>query len=108
MSPRRTRNIVALVGHWLGALLRDSWSVARVVLTPGTVGSAVVAVPLRHRGPWVVTTYANLVSLTPGTITVDVADDRSELYVHLLTTHTLEQTLQELEALQDRLLEAVT
>jgi multicomponent Na+:H+ antiporter subunit E len=30
--------------------------------------------------------FANLISLTPGTLSLDVSDDRSTLYVHAMDT----------------------
>ncbi len=45
---------------------------------------AVVAVPLELTSDVQVTLLANLVSLTPGTLSIDVSDDRSVLYVHAM------------------------
>jgi multicomponent Na+:H+ antiporter subunit E len=64
-------------------LLRSSVIVAYDVLTPGLAGApAVVAVPLEVRSSVAITLLANTISLTPGTLSLDVSDDRSTLYVH--------------------------
>jgi len=42
-----------------------------------------VRVPLRIRGDPAITALCNLITLTPGTIAVDVAPDRSHLVVHV-------------------------
>jgi multisubunit Na+/H+ antiporter MnhE subunit len=42
-----------------------------------------VQVPLRVRGDVAITVLSNWITLTPGTIAVDVAPDRSHLLVHV-------------------------
>jgi len=44
----------------------------------------VVAVPLSTRDASAIALLANVLTLTPGSVTLDVADDRSVLYVHCM------------------------
>ena len=44
----------------------------------------IVAVPLEEMSDMEITTLANLITLTPGTMTVDVSSDRRCLYVHCM------------------------
>ncbi|MCU0671145.1 MAG: Na+/H+ antiporter subunit E [Myxococcota bacterium] len=46
---------------------------------PGVIG-----VPLEAETPLEITTVANLITLTPGTLTLDVSDDRRTLWVHAM------------------------
>jgi len=58
------------------------------VLTPHwTMQPGVVAVPLEEASDLEVTLLANLVTLTPGTLSVDVSPDRRTLYVHAVDCH---------------------
>ena len=72
------------------AFFRDltvsSLQVARAVLAPRDVSQPrFVAVPLRQaRSGLEITMVANYITLTPGTLTVDVSADRSTLLVHSL------------------------
>lgn len=74
------------------ALCVATWDVAVTVLRPRSkVAEAVVAVPLRSRSPVIATIVANAITLTPGTMTIEVDDpaERGEdahivLYVHVL------------------------
>lgn len=43
---------------------------------------AVVAIPLDVRRDLSITLLANVITLTPGTLTLDVSDDKRTLYVH--------------------------
>ena len=45
---------------------------------------AVVAVPLDVTTDAQITLLANLITLTPGTLSLDVSDDRKTLYVHVM------------------------
>lgn len=63
-------------------------SVKEVVLTvlnPGRVQqSAIVAVPLDVRSDLGISLLANMITLTPGTTSLHVSDDRKVLYVHVM------------------------
>jgi multicomponent Na+:H+ antiporter subunit E len=67
-------------------LVVSSVQVARAVLTPGdSVAPRFVIVPLKAaRSEVEITLVANYVTLTPGTLTVDVSSDRSALLIHSL------------------------
>ena len=51
----------------------------RMAITPG-----VVAVPLTATSDLEITLLSCLITLTPGTLALDVSDDRSTLFVHAL------------------------
>ena len=78
----------ALLAARLGAyfvyeLTVSSLQVAWEVITPGQRSRpAIVAVPLDLDEPIQITVLANLISLTPGTLSLDVSPDGKTLYVH--------------------------
>ena len=67
-------------------LLISSIAVARAVLTPGeSVAPRFVTVPLKAaRTDLEITLVANYITLTPGTLTIDVSPDRKTLLIHSL------------------------
>ncbi len=66
-------------------LMRSATRVARLVLSPKmAIAPGVVAVPVSLQRDAEITLLANLITLTPGTLTVDVSEDRRALYVHAL------------------------
>jgi multicomponent Na+:H+ antiporter subunit E len=76
---------VGLLGIFLRELVLSSVRVAVDVLRPQLrMRPSVIAVPLDIDGDAEITLFANLISLTPGTLSIDVADDRSCLYVHAM------------------------
>lgn len=76
---------LAFVGLYLAELVRSSLEVAVDVCRPRLrVRPGVVGIPLRARTDAEITVLANLISLTPGTLSLDVSPDRRRLYVHAM------------------------
>ena len=99
----RLWRIVGLILTFLKELLVSSVRVAASVLTPRlTMKPAVIAVPLDLEGDAEITLLANLISLTPGTLSIDVAADRSCLYVHAMYGGDPEQLAEEIKSTFER------
>ena len=76
---------INLALFFLRELLASSVRVAIDVLRPRfTMRPAIIRVPLEVRDDVQITLLANLISLTPGTLSVDVSEDKSHLYVHAM------------------------
>jgi len=59
--------------------------VARDVVTPQhTARPGIIALPLDARSDFEISTLASVISLTPGTLSLDVSSDRATLYVHCM------------------------
>lgn len=85
--PRRIRplRILLLVGLFLRELALSAWRVALTVLSPRMqLAPGIFAFPLTVTSDFQITLLANLITLTPGTLSVDVSEDRRTLYVHAL------------------------
>lgn len=80
-------------------LVRASLQVALLVVRPRTqLRQAVVAVPVRGASDSLLTLLANAISLTPGTLTLEVDRPRSTLYVHVLDVGTKPQGVERVRA----------
>jgi multicomponent Na+:H+ antiporter subunit E len=79
----RVRRVVAFAGFFIAEVVRANLRVARDVLTPRhTMRAGIVAVPLDAETDGEITLLATLISLTPGSLILDVSNDRRVLYVH--------------------------
>jgi len=77
--------LVAYVGTFLVEVLTANLEVAYRVLHPSLpIDPSVVEVPLRVETDLAITTIANSITLTPGTLTMDYDEERNALYVHAL------------------------
>ena len=83
---------VKLVGYFIVKLVEASAIMAWEVLTPTNRDRpGIVNVPLTTNSPTIATFVANMVSLTPGTLTLEADEETMTLKVHVLHLHTLEE-----------------
>jgi len=81
----RSLRIVQLALFFVYDLMMSSLRVARDVLTPQDLSSPkILAMPLKAESDLEVLLVTNLISLTPGTLSLDVSPDRKTLYVHAM------------------------
>ena len=77
---------------FLWELLLANLRVAYEVLTPGyQMRAAIIAIPLDAESDMEITVLANLITLTPGTLSLDVSADRKTLYIHAMHVHDVEK-----------------
>ena len=75
--------VVLLVIFYLKELSLASLRVAYDVVTPKDhMKPAVIAVPLDAKTDLEITLLANFITLTPGTLSIDLSEDRKTLYIH--------------------------
>lgn len=76
---------VSLAGFFVKELVKSSLRVAFEVITPGHhMRAGILAVPLDLKSDLGITLLANLISLTPGTLSLDVSDDNKYLFIHAM------------------------
>lgn len=76
---------ISFLLFFLYELFISSVRVAHDVLTPQHhMKPGVIAIPLDAQTDVEITLFANLVSLTPGTLSLDVSSDRAVLYIHVM------------------------
>ncbi len=77
--------MISFVGYYLWELIKSNVIVAWDVLTPRHMMTpGVVAIPILAETDFEITLLANLISMTPGTLSLDVSEDRKTLYVHAM------------------------
>lgn len=100
---RRAWAALSLFGTFVYDIVAASIAVAQIVLSPHRRNQpAIVAVPLDVRTEWGVALFAYLVSLTPGSTCLHVADDRDAIYVHFLHAPDVRARAMEMKALYER------
>ena len=105
----RTRHLVGLLLFFLWELLLANLRVAWDVVTPRPrMRPGVIAVPLTARTDVEIMVLANMVSLTPGTLSLDVSSDRRFLYVHAMYLHDRDRLVRGIQhGFERRLLEVL-
>jgi multicomponent Na+:H+ antiporter subunit E len=104
----RGYRLLAFALYYAGVLVRANVVVAREVVAPRSrLAPGVVTVPLRSRGWFEIASFSNLISLTPGTLTVGVQADPPLLVVHGMHAADRERFRAELLDLEHRMLVAL-
>lgn len=80
---RRFGRAILLAITFVVELIKSSVNVAIIVLAPSRqLTPAIIAYPLTVTSDAEITLLANMITLTPGTLSMDVSEDRKTLYVH--------------------------
>ncbi|MEN3146823.1 Na+/H+ antiporter subunit E [Neorhizobium sp. IRAMC:178] len=90
---RRLGRILSLLALFLEELALSAWKVAVLVISPRMdLKPGIFAFPLTVTRDFEITLLANLITLTPGTLSVDVSEDRKTLFVHAIDCSDIEAT----------------
>ena len=90
--------VVTLVLTFFWALIVANVRVAYSVLAPQSqMRPGIAAIPLDIESDIEITLLANMITLTPGTLSIDVSDDRRTLYVHGMHIQDLEEFRREIK-----------
>ncbi len=88
----RVPKVLSFALFFLWELTKASVRVAISVASPRlNIRPAVVAVPLDVRSNGAITLLANLITLTPGTLYLDVSADRRVMYIHTIHVDDLDE-----------------
>ena len=102
----RSLRVVPYVGLYLAVFAKEltvaNVEVAYRVLSPSMpIDPDVVAIPLRVESDIAITTIANSITLTPGTLTMDYDDPTNTLYVHGIVGRNREGVVAPIRAWED-------
>ncbi len=104
--PARVPRFIGFIGFFLKELIQANLRVAFDIVTPPWhMKPGVIAMPLSARTEMEITMVANLISLTPGTLSLDVSDDRKVLYIHAMFLDNEEELRRNLKEMEHRALE---
>lgn len=80
-------------------LIVSAIKVAWLALQPRiNIRPAIIAYPLTVTSDAQITLLANMITLTPGTLSVDVSDDRKTLYIHAIDMASREALIGDIAA----------
>jgi multicomponent Na+:H+ antiporter subunit E len=99
---------IRFIGFFIKELIRSNLKVAYDVLTPTYyMKPGVIAFPLEARTDGEITVVANLISLTPGTLSLDVSSDRKVLYIHVMYLEDEQSVIENIRYMEYRALEVL-
>jgi multicomponent Na+:H+ antiporter subunit E len=94
---RRLGRILSLLLLFFKELALSAWKVAVLVVSPRMdLKPGIFAFPLTVDRDFEITLLANLITLTPGTLSVDVSEDRKTLFVHAIDCSDTDATVRDI------------
>jgi multicomponent Na+:H+ antiporter subunit E len=94
----RVGAVVSLLFLFIKELIMANISVLKVVLKPKLdFQPGIFALPTELKTDWEITLLANLITLTPGTLVVDVSFDNKILYIHAIDIADVDESIDEIK-----------
>lgn len=103
----RVPKIISFILYFFYDMLRANVKIAYDVVTPSHfMKPAIVEYPTMAKTDFEITMLSNVISLTPGTLIIDVSDDKNFIYIHSLYVNDKSEFIQHIKKnLETRLLE---
>ncbi|MBI1296910.1 cation transporter [bacterium] len=99
---RQTVRVLSFLVYAFWQIVLSSVSVAWIVVQPRTamhakLKRAIVSVPLTVSSDFEIAALATLITLTPGTLSMELSNDRSTLYVHSINVNDIDAFRREIK-----------
>ncbi|HVL87723.1 MAG TPA: Na+/H+ antiporter subunit E [Candidatus Thermoplasmatota archaeon] len=89
---RKVLHAIAFAVLYLKEVLLANVQIAIDILTPRMrARPCIVAIPLGDRSDAEITLLASLLTMTPGTLSLDVSDDKKTLFIHAMYVRDVEE-----------------
>ena len=106
--PRRLPRAIYFLLYFIGELIKSNVKIAFDIITPTFLGKpGVIGIELEAKTNLEITLVANLISLTPGTLSLDVSANKKILFVHAMYLINEDAVRAELKHLEQRLLKVM-
>ena len=105
---RKVPGTIGFVLFFIWSVIKSNVRVAVDVASPRSIDKkikpGVIGLPLQLNSPVGITILANFITLTPGTLSLDVSDDHNVLYVHAMYLDDEHRQLAELKEIEQRII----
>lgn len=94
-------NVLAFINLlilFLRELILSSVAVLKIVIKPKLdMQPGIFALPTELKKDWEITTLACLITLTPGTLVIDISDDNKLLYIHAMDILDVDDAIKDIK-----------
>lgn len=104
----RVPKIIAFVFYFLKEMIKANIQVAYDVITPKYFFKpGIVRFPLKATSDFEINLISMFISLTPGTILLDVSEDKKWIFIHVMYLESREKFIAQMKYSEGRILEIV-
>lgn len=91
--------------YFIRILVKANWDVAKVVIKPGFKEECrIIRYSVKSLNDLQITTLAHAITLTPGTLSLDISNDNQWLYVHCMLGQDRQAVTNDIDELRERIL----
>ena len=93
---KRAWKIIQLILLFIKELILSNLVIVKLVYTPKKkldINPGFFSLPTELKSNWEITLLANLITLTPGTLSVSISDDNSLIYVHAMDIDDIDEAV---------------
>lgn len=103
-------HFLMFIPYYLLMLVKSNWAVAQSVLSPNYdfASPGIVAVDISLKSNIGLLMMVNLITMTPGTLSLDLSEDRKKLYIHAMHVESREALVRDINELENRLKKFLT
>ena len=95
-------SLLYFLGYVLAKLVQSNLVLAWEIVTPrNRINTGIIAVPMRTDSELALLVVANVITLTPGTVTIEAVGSPPVVYVNVLHLHDIEEVRQELMRIEE-------
>ena len=100
--------LLSFTAYFLRILIKANLQVAWEIITPGfSMSPRFIRYPIHGLTDFQITSLANAITLTPGTLSTDVSDDNKYLYIHCMYAKDPQDAIKDLDELRNRMVKEV-
>ncbi|QUG42501.1 Na+/H+ antiporter subunit E [Psychrobacillus sp. INOP01] len=86
--------VIKLASLFLKELVLSNFSVLKLIVQPTMpIRPAIFAMPTVLEQDWEITLLSSLITLTPGTVVIDISDDNKTLYIHSIDFEDIDEAV---------------
>lgn len=106
---KRFFKIIKLILLFIKELVSANWDIVKLVYQPKPeVEPGIFAFPTKLTSNWEITLLANLITLTPGTLTIAISEDNKHLYIHAMDIDDIDESIAEIKNTFEKAIMEVT
>lgn len=106
---RRVWKFVKLILLFVRELVLSNIDIVKLVYKPKLdIQPGIFTLPIDVRSNFEITLLANLITLTPGTLSIAVSDDHTKIYIHAMDIPDVEQSIADIKDTFEKAIMEVT
>lgn len=95
---RKVYRIIILLLIFIRELILSNISIVKMVYGPKlNFEPGIFSYPTELKKDWQITLLANLITLTPGTLSVAISEDQSQIFIHAMHIDTIEDSIKDIK-----------